>query len=463
MGKYNWKPEKAGGALGALALVLFGLIVFFVSSSLNRGGRGDGDSREGAVPADFSYAVEKVLPSLVKIENEGLGGHPDIGGSGKQVEIARTSEGSGFFIDSEGRILTNYHVVEGAQTITVITREKKRYNAELIGADILTDIALLKIKPDFDVTPVSMGDSSRLKVGQWVIAIGNPLGLDFFTSAGIVSGFGPPGPNYIGFYDFIQADLNIEPGNSGGPLLNSEGQVVGINNAYLGPGTNIGFSIPINRAKEVVDQLLEKGSISRGFLGVLGQPLTQGLADRLGLKEVKGAMVTEVLDGSPAQLGGIRKQDVIIEFNGQPVDNDRELQAKVYETPANTRVNFHVVRDGKKKVMPVTLGELKEHSIISEQAVRQCGISFARMTDALAQRLGLNDSNGLLVLRVIPGCPAFEGGLRFGDVLLEVEGNKVYNEADFYRLYSRLTPGKQMMLKVFRDGRPIYLTIKQGE
>jgi S1-C subfamily serine protease len=145
-------------------------------------------------------------------------------------------------------------------------------------------------------------------VGQWVIAIGNPLGLEFFTSAGIVSGFGPPGPNYIGFYDFIQADLNIEPGNSGGPLLNPEGQVVGINNAYLGPGTNIGFSIPINRAKEIVDQLLEKGSISRGFLGVLGQPLTQSLADRLELEEVKGALVTEVLDGSPAQLGGIRNR-----------------------------------------------------------------------------------------------------------------------------------------------------------
>jgi len=447
--------------LGAMALVLFGLIIFFVSSSLNRGGRGDGFVKDG--PADFSYAVEKVLPSLVKIENEGLGGHPNIGGSGKEeVEIARTSEGSGFFIDREGRILTNYHVVEGAQTITVVTNEKKRYKAELIGADVLTDIALLKIKPDFNVTPANLGDSSRLKVGQWVIAIGNPLGLDFFTSAGIVSGFGPPGPNYIGFYEFIQADLNIEPGNSGGPLLNPEGQVVGINNAYLGPGTNIGFSIPINRAKEVVDQLLEKGSISRGFLGVLGQPLTQGLADRLGLEKVNGAMVTEVLDGSPAQLGGIMKQDVVIEFNGQPVDNDRELQAKVYETPANTTINFLVVRNGKKTSIPVTLGELKEHTLISQKTLRQCGISFARITDALAKRLGMSDSRGLIVLRVIPGCPAFEGGLRFGDVLLEVEGNKIYNEADFYRLYSKLEPGQQMMLKVFRDGRPLYLTIRQG-
>lgn len=448
--------------MGALALVLFGLLIFFATSSLNRGGPGDGYTKEGSAPADFSYAVEKLLPSLVKIENEGLGGHPDFGGKGSQVEIARRSEGSGFFIDRDGRILTNYHVVEGAQTITVVTSGKKRYKAELIGADILTDIALLRIKPDFRVAPVTLGDSSRLKVGQWVIAIGNPLGLDFFTSAGIVSGFGPPGPNYIGFYDFIQADLNIEPGNSGGPLINPEGQVVGINNAYLGPGTNIGFSIPINRAKEVVDQLLEKGSISRGFLGMLGQPLTQGLADRLGLKEVKGAMVTEVLDGSPAQLGGLRKQDVVIGFNGQPVDNDHELQAKVYETPANTKVKFVVIRNGKKMTVPVTLGELREHSLITRQALRQCGISFARMTDALAERLGLDDSSGLIVLRVIPGCPAFEGGLRFGDVLKEVEGNKVYTEVDFYRLYSKLKPGQQMMLKVIRDGRPLYLSIKQG-
>ena len=443
----------------ALALVLICLIAFLVSSS-NRDGRGGGYVKDG--PADFSRAVGKVLPSLVKIENDGVGEHPGFGGNGGEVEIARTSEGSGFFIDRAGRILTNYHVIEGAQTITVTTREKKRYKAELIGADILTDIALIKIDPDFRVTPAMLGDSSLLKAGQWVIAIGNPLGLDFFTSAGIISGFGPPGPNYAGFYNFIQADLNIEPGNSGGPLLNTEGRVVGINHSYLGPGTNIGFSIPINRAIEVVDQLLKKGSISRGFLGVLGQPVTQGLADRLGLKKAQGAMITEVLDGSPAQLGGLRKEDVIVDFNGQPVENDRELQAKVYETPAFTRINFLIVRNGRKTSISVKLGELKEHSLISQQAIRQCGISLARMTDALAGRLGLDGTHGLLVLRVIPGCPAFEGGLRFGDVLVEVEGNKIYNEADFYRSYSKLEPGRQMMLKIFRDGRPLYLTIKQG-
>jgi len=156
------------------------------------------------------------------------------------------------------------------------------------------------------------------------------------------------------------------------------------------------------------------------------------------------------------------KQDVVIEFNGQPVEDDRELQSKVYQTPANTKVDFLVVRNGEKTSVPVTLGELKEHSLISQQELRQCGISFAKMTDALAQRLGLPDSSGLIVLRVIPGCPAFEGGLRFGDVLKEAEGSKVYSEADFYRLYSKLKPGQQMMLKVFRDGRPLYLSIKQG-
>ncbi|MHB8174228.1 MAG: S1C family serine protease, partial [Nitrospirota bacterium] len=274
---------------------------------------------------DFSGVIQKVMPSLVKIENEGLAGHPDftVGGGGGQsgsgagkddIEIAETKEGTGFFVGRSGLILTNYHVIEGAQVLRVVTKNKHKYVAKVVGADPLSDIAVIKIKPDFNVVPVKMGDSSKLRIGQWVIALGNPLGLNFFSSAGIVSGFGPPGPHYIGFFDFIQADLNIQPGNSGGPMINYQGQVVGINNAYLGPGTMIGFAIPINRAKEVMAQLVKYGKISRGFLGLLGQDLTEGLAERLGLRKVQGALVSDVLDDSPAKTYGIKPRDVVLEF-----------------------------------------------------------------------------------------------------------------------------------------------------
>ncbi len=417
-----------------------------------------------SAPADFSGVVQKVMPSLVKIENEGLAEQPGFGGDkGKDIEIARTSEGSGFFIDKSGLILTNYHVVEGAQEINVITKEHKTYKAQLIGADVLTDVALIKIKPDFKVVPLRLGDSSRLKVGQWVIAMGNPLGLDFFTSAGIISGFGPPGPHYVGFYDFIQADLNIEPGNSGGPLLNMKGEVVGINNAYLGPGTQIGFAIPINRAKDVVSQLMTKGSISRGFLGIIGQPLTQGLSERLGVGRVRGALVTEVLSGSPAEAGGLKKEDVVLEVNGQPIDNDKDLEQKVYTSPADKTLNFLIVRDKRRMHLPVKLGALREHTLITQASIKQCGINFQRIPESLGKKLGVEDLNGLLVLRVIPGCPSFEGGLRFGDIVREIEGKKVYNEADFYNTYSRIPEGRQVLLKVIRDGRPMFLTIKQAK
>ena len=355
-----------------------------------------------AVLPDFSGVIEKVMPSLVKIENEGLAGHPDFigmdgssnrggggggemgGGGGEmgegsgetgkgEIEIAQTREGTGFFVDKSGLILTNYHVIEGAQVLRVETKDKRRFNATVIGADPLSDVAVIKIKPDFNVIPVEMGDSSRLKMGQWVVALGNPLGLEFFSSAGIISGFGPPGPNYIGFFDFIQADLNIEPGNSGGPMVNYKGQVIGINNAYLGPGTMIGFAIPINRAKEVMAQLIKNGKISRGYLGLIGQDLTEGLADRLGLKQVTGSLVSGVLDGSPAQAAGIQTKDVVLEFDGQEVKDNRSFQEKIYSSPAGKKVDLLVLRDGRRMHLPVMLGELEAHSLATERTACSAG------------------------------------------------------------------------------------------
>jgi len=411
-------------------------------------------------PPDFSRVVEEVLPSTVKVENEVMTTHPPIMGMDAPGEIPGTRDGAGFFLDKDGDIVTNFHVVDGAEDLRVVTYDKKVYEAELVGADALSDIAVIKIKPGFKVRPAILGDSDRLKAGQWVLAMGNPLGLDFFVSAGIVSGFGPPGPGYVGYYDFIQADLNIKPGNSGGPMLDAGGRVVGVNSAYLGPGTGIGFAIPVNRVKAVAEMLKRDGKVSRGFLGVDVQPLTAGLAERLGLRELKGALISEVMPDSPAYNAGIRPRDVVVEFDGTPVEDDRDLIARVYDTQADKTVTLKLSRAGKGLSVQVALGEAGARGIISERVTRQCGITLQEVGPGVSGSGGLHIS-GLLVLKVVPGCPAYDGGLRFGDIIRKVEGAEVKTVSDFYRAYSLVGKGRQVLITVIREGRTRFITIRQ--
>ncbi|MBI5696621.1 MAG: trypsin-like peptidase domain-containing protein [Nitrospirae bacterium] len=444
-------------------LVMSALVVVLAFWSLRDNEEKNGFTPDGFAPADFSMVVERVLPSMVEIDNLNLAGHPEISGLEGIVEVPQASAGSGFFIGKDGLILTNYHVVDGAEALKVTTSERKIYDAELVGADAFADIALIKIKPDFKVVPATLGDSARLKAGQWVLAMGNPLGLLFFTSAGIVSGFGPPGPNYIGFFDFIQTDANIEPGNSGGPLLDTHGRVVGINNAYMGPGTGIGFAIPINRAKDIVAQLQKDGKVTRGFLGVVGQPLTPGLAERLGLQDVSGALISDVLADSPAgSAGGLKAGDVVLDWNGEPVKDYRGFQEKIYTTAPGTKVDLRVVRDRKYEGVTVTLGELEAHSVIKERVIKQCGITLQEVDSKVAGRFGApRSTGGLLVLKVTPGCPAYEGGLRFGDIIKKVEGMPISTIGEFYRQYSSVRRGSQVLIQVLRGGRPVFITIEQ--
>jgi len=412
-------------------------------------------------PVDFSVAAEAVMPALVKVENLALGEHPEIPAFGAAVEVPHTSDGTGFFIDKEGLVLTNFHVVDGAQVLKVVTRGQREYPAELVGSDPLTDIALIRIKPDFDVKPVVLGDSDSLKVGQWVLAMGNPLGLEFFTSAGIISGFGPPGAGYVGIYDFIQVDVNIEPGNSGGPLVDYQGRVVGINNAYLGPGTGIGFSIPIKRAIDILPALRTRGAVSRGFLGLVAQSLTPGLAERLGLAGTEGALISGVQEGSPADKAGLRAGDVVVSFNRNPVKDDRGFYERINNSPAYAKVSLGIIRDGRRKNMDALLGELKPRQIASQRVIRQCGITLKEVDKEIAARLGLPKPGGLMVLKVVPGCPSFEAGLKFGDIILKVEDAEVNTIEGFYREYSKSKRGSQVLIQVYRDGRPQFLTIEQ--
>jgi len=465
----NGKPPRFNSferlvfiVIASLALVLSLVAIHGVRVGLLPTLRGGQPEPSAPVArADFTYAASRVIPSLVKIENLALTGHPDTGTFGGQAEVAETREGTGFFIDKKGTILTNYHVVEDAEDLRVVTTEHKSYQAEIIGADAVTDIALVRIKPDFDVTPAELGDSSSVKVGQWVLALGNPLGLEFFTSAGIVSGFGPPGRGYPGIYDFIQVDVNIKPGNSGGPLVDYDGKVVGINNAYLGPGTGIGFSIPIDRAKAIIPELEKTGKVSRGFMGVLGQPVTEGLRERFGLDTLQGALVNAVMPGGPAEEAGIREGDVIVGFGGRPVANDRALREAIFSSPANASVKLDVVREGKRITVPVRLGELSAHDVMNERVTRQCGVTLQEIDAKTAEKLGRDGPGGLIVLKVIPGCPAEEAGLRFGDIIEEVEGKKVDTLSGFYRDFSAARPG-QVLIKITRRGMPRFITIEHG-
>jgi len=448
--------------IASLALVLSLVAIHGVRVGLMPSLKGEQPVQTApTVRADFSYAAQRVIPALVKIENLSLTSHPGTGPFGGG-EVAETREGAGFFIDKDGLVLTNYHVVEDAEDLRVVTTAHKSYKAEVVGADPVTDLALVRITPDFDVKPAELGDSSRVKVGQWVLALGNPLGLEFFTSAGIVSGFGPPGRGYPGIYDFIQIDVNIKPGNSGGPLVDYDGKVVGINNAYLGPGTGIGFSIPINRAKSVIPELLKTGRVSRGFMGLLGQPVTEGLKERFGLDTLQGALVNAIMPGGPADRAGIREGDVVVGYDGKPVTDDRGLRKAIFSSPANAEVALDVVRDGKRKTVRVKLGELSAHDVLNERVVRQCGVTLQEIDEGMAAKLGRKSPGGLLVLKVIPGCPAQEAGLRFGDIIEEVEGKTVYNLSGFYRDFSAAKPGSQVLLKITRRGMPQFITIKQG-
>ena len=435
----------------AIRFIALGVICLFVNPQFS----------DAAVPdpvatfPDLSGVVAKARPSLVKIINDGVVDSP--GTDPRELEIANTKEGAGFFIDESGYILTNFHVIDGAGSLTVITTDRKEFDAEVVGADAVSDIALLRIRPDFKVAAADIGDSSKVRPGQWVVALGNPLGIEFFASAGIVAGIGPPGPNYTGFFDFIQAAITFEPGNSGGPLVNLDGEVVGINTSHLG---SAGFSIPINRAMEMVPSLIEKGHIAHGTLGITAQPLDRDLALRLGIGNTRGALISGMKPGGPAASSGLRKRDVIVSFDGDPVDNDRALQRLEYMAECGSTVKLIVMRDGRLKPVEVRLGSGEE---TAGRTSEDTGSPFKLkpIPDSVAKKYGIEDSSGLMVLRVMPGSTAFRGGLRFGDVVREIECRMVNSESDFFNVYSNAEPGSPLLIQVVRGSRPIYITIKK--
>ncbi|RLA84548.1 MAG: peptidase [Deltaproteobacteria bacterium] len=368
-------------------------------------------------------------------------------------EFRTRSLGSGFIIDREGYILTNNHVIEGAEDIKVKLHNGKVFDARVVGRDPKSDIALLKIDPKGERLPVArLGDSDRIRVGDWVIAIGNPFGLEHTVTVGVISakgrviGMGP-------YDDFLQTDASINPGNSGGPLFNLRGEVVGINTAIVAGGQGIGFAIPINMAKGLLPQL-KRGKVVHGFLGVYIQDLTPELAKRFGLKKPKGALVTEVIPDSPAEKAGLRKGDVIVGFNGKEVQDSFALRRLVGSTPPGKKVKLEVVRRGKTLTLWVTVGEseVERQAMLSEQ----WGFRVQEITPEIAGHIGIKE--GVLIAEVRAGSPAAKAGLRAGDVVVEIEYEPVRNLRDFERLMEKYG-GRESLLMAVKIQRENYRTV----
>ena len=386
--------------------------------------------------------------------------------------MAHISLGSGFIISSDGYILTNDHVVAGSDKVTVRLQDRRTFKAKVVGADKLYDIALLKVKAH-DLPTVSIGDSSKLKPGQWVLAIGSPFGFDYTVTQGIVSAVGRNlGRRDQPFTSFIQTDVPINRGNSGGPLFNLDGQVVGINSQiYSNTGGYMGvsFSIPIDLAMNVVHQLKTTGHVSRGMIGVTIQNLDDNTAKALGLKDVRGALVNSVVPGSPGDKAGLQPRDVILSFNGHEVNTANDLPPMVAANRPGSVAHLKVFRDGKTIDMTVKLGQLKGNG--SEQFAQAMGGGSAAglgftvkgITGQQRQMLGLKSSDGGVVISQVDGRNAAEAGLSPGDVVLMIGRHKVHSVAEFDKLAAAYKKGSTAMLLVRdRSGNTAFVTVTVG-
>ena len=436
-------------------------------------------------PPSFADLVEKVSPAVVNISTTRLIKSPNFfGGSEspfeeffgrdfwgkffgqKRPEQKQRSLGSGFIVSKEGYIITNAHVIEGAEEIIIRLASGKTYKAEVVGRDEKTDIALIKAKTWLDLPdPVQLGDSTKLRVGDWVMAIGNPFGLDHTVTVGIVSAKGRvigAGP----YDDFIQTDASINPGNSGGPLFNIKGEVVGISNLiYTTSGGNIGigFAVPINMAKDIFEQLKKEGKVTRGWIGVGIQELTPELAATFRVKDPGGALITDVISGGPADQAGLKKGDIVVEFNGKKIIKIQDLSRLVGSTPVGKPINLIAIREGKRKPFAVTVKEKEEikKSTPGEEGL-DIGIQVEELTPEIAQSFGYAETEqGVIISKVDPGSVADEAGLKSGDVIKEVNREPIASIKDYHDAMKDASAQKGILIFVDRKGGSFFIVVKE--
>jgi serine protease Do len=377
-------------------------------------------------------------------------------------EFKQRSLGSGFIITKDGYIFTNNHVVEKADKIKVRLSSGKEYDAKVIGKDSKTDIALIKINATNNLPVAELGDSDKLRVGDWVLAIGNPFGLEQTVTQGIVSAKGRvigSGP----YDNFIQTDASINPGNSGGPLFNLEGRVVGINTAIVAHGQGIGFAIPVNMAKEVLNDLKSKGKVTRGWLGVSVQDITEDIAANMGIKEKEGALVADVVKGDPAEKAGLRTGDIIVEIDGKKVHDTHELLRIVAGVPVGKTVVLKAVRDGKLQNFNITVAERKDQELASaqERSGDYFGMTLQDITPSIAESLGLSDRSGVIVTSVQEGSPADEAGIKPRDVIIQVNKVNIKTMKDFQREMGKKGAKDGALLLVKSGGAAHYVVVRK--
>ncbi len=430
----------------------------------------------------FSEIVRAVSPSVVNISSTKTvrrQGQEDFFDFFAPVPTPETktkrwkeqSLGSGVVVSPDGLIVTNNHVVEQSDDIRVILYDKRSFKARVIGSDPKTDIAIIKIDAR-GLQTIPWSDSDRLQVGEFVLAIGNPFGLTHTVTMGIISAVGRADVGISDYEDFIQTDAAINPGNSGGPLVNTKGELIGINTAIFsrtGGYQGIGFAVPSNMVRSVIDQLLKEGKVTRGWLGVTIQELTPELAQKFGLSAPEGALISDVMKGSPAHKAGVLRGDIITRFNGKRLRDVASLRNMVAQTRIGSEVELIILRKGKEysvrvKIveMPSEPSEHKQSSGKSSEGIESAlsGVAVIDITQAVAKQLGLSaDDKGVVVMKIEQGSIADQSGLKEGDLIQEIDRQRVNNLSDFNRIVSRLRGGEQILLFINRGGKRFYLAL----
>jgi len=471
-------PRRAIVSIFVLNLILIAGVVGVKASTsgdiaiLDRSSKAFVSVVKRAKPAVVHIKVEKTTKSSNRLGSEEMFNHPffeQFFGPNfrpqqqpRQREYKQRGQGSGFIISKEGLILTNNHVVENADSITVILSDNRDFVAKVIGTDPKSDIALIKIEDPENLPVLPLGDSSTLEAGEWVIAIGNPFGLSQTVTVGVVSATGRNGMGINEYENFIQTDAAINPGNSGGPLLNGRGEAVGINTALFsrtGGYMGIGFAIPINMVKSIENQLQKHGKVTRGWLGVGIQNMTKDLAESFDLRQTDGILVSSVQQDSPASAAGLKQGDVIIRMDGVPLENVSELRNKVALTAPGTKTMLRVIRQGREKKIQITIGEQPanfgqtgDQSWTKKNSLDQFGLTLQELSPELAERFGYVKNSGLIISDIKPDSPAATAGLKPGQLVEEVNRQKV----------NTLKKLKQAVQSSTKSGK-ILLRIRSGE
>lgn len=441
--------------------------------AVSAGTEPDRSADRSAAGLQMLEEIQTVITELAESAKPAVVNLFPLSGPGRPRELPQErmpnspGSGSGLIVDADGHIVTNNHVIGDATEIEVRLSDKSTLIGQVIGKDPDTDLAVIKVTPAHPLVYAKFGDSSLVRVGQWVLAVGNPFGLDRTVTLGVVSGIGRENINLSRYENFIQTDASINPGNSGGPLFNLHGEVIGINTAIINFAQGIGFAIPSNMAKQVIQQLLAKGRVVRGWLGVGIQPLTPELARKFGVREGEGVLVNEVFEKDPAASAGIKPGDIITKIDGNPVDTPNRLSRLVAGLVPGATAKVEVVRDQVRLTLDVGLTERRDSAVVASlpqlRTEVRLGLDVQDLTAGLAEKFKLRESKGVLITKVESGSLAQSEGLREGDLIKEVNRAEVGTVGEFSTAISKVRRGETVLLRVLRENRAFYVVLKSSD